>query len=422
MKRCKPTRLETDMKQETKKIGALRLSGLMIGPILGSGIFLLPPIAYEKMGNHSIWAWLLVMGLGGLFAFIFAKLTIEYPGDGGMTIAIEKVLGRPFKIYASLLMITAVSFGPAAVMLTAAKYLKGTGQIGEMGITSIAIGLVVLSFLLLGKELKVISTLSLVASILIGVILTLSSLMTIVKGGVHIGGLQTLPLGQLGGTAMLLFWAIIGWEIVGNYALAVKSLKKTLPLATGISLAAVTLIYLVVALAVQSADFSTGRGLAVLLDPLFGVRSEWVLAILITALCLSTYLLIVGALARLVLDLAREGVLPKVFNHVNKNTVPMRAVSYFTFAHILVLFLSQLGIIDLEIIVGIANGFFLANALIGLIASYSILKDLPFKIGAVVLSIGLIILLLYSNPLIWVVLLIEGLATLFISRHNEIIR
>lgn len=100
----------------------------------------------------------------------------------------------------------------------------------------------------------------------------------------------------------------------------------------------------------------------------------------------------------------------------------MRAVSYFSFAHILVLFLSQLGIIDLEIIVGIANGFFLANALIGLIASYSILKDLPFKIGAVVLSIGLIILLLYSNPLIWVVLLIEGLATLFISRHNEIIR
>lgn len=421
MKRCKPIGLETQMKDETKKIGALRLSGLMIGPILGSGIILLPPIAYEKMGSHSIWAWLLVMGLGGIFASIFAKLTIEYPGDGGMTLAIEKVLGRPFKIYASLLMITAVSFGPAAVMLTASKYLKGTGQMGELGVTSIAIGLVVLCFLLLGRELKVISTLSLAASVLIGAILTLSSLMTIKRGGVHIGGLQSLPLNQLGGTAMLLFWAIIGWEIVGNYALQVKSLKKTLPLATGISLAAVTFIYLVVALAVQSADFSTGRGLAVLLDPLFGHWSEWVLAVLITALCLSTYLLIVGALARLVLDLSRDGVLPKVFRATNGNAVPMRAVAYFTFAHILVLFLSQLGIIDLEIIVGIANGFFLANALLGLIASYSILKEIPFKIGAVVLSIGLVILLLYSNPLIWMILLIEGLVTLFISRHNRIV-
>ncbi len=36
-----------------KKLNTLTLSGLIIGPILGSGIVLLPPLAYEMMGHNQ---------------------------------------------------------------------------------------------------------------------------------------------------------------------------------------------------------------------------------------------------------------------------------------------------------------------------------------------------------------------------------
>ncbi|WP_280938050.1 hypothetical protein [Sulfurospirillum multivorans] len=37
-----------------KQLNTVTLTGLMIGPILGSGIILLPPIVYDLTGNLSI--------------------------------------------------------------------------------------------------------------------------------------------------------------------------------------------------------------------------------------------------------------------------------------------------------------------------------------------------------------------------------
>lgn len=82
------------------KIGAFQLSGLMIGPILGSGIIILPPLAFNALGDASIWSWVVIMTLGALFAIMFSKIAVIYPGEGGMTIAVDQVFGKKMKIYA----------------------------------------------------------------------------------------------------------------------------------------------------------------------------------------------------------------------------------------------------------------------------------------------------------------------------------
>jgi amino acid transporter len=338
---------------------------------------------------------------------IFSKLTVAHPGDGGMTVAIEKVLGRRFKILASLLMMTAVSFGPTAVMLTAANYLGKLKLFQGISVNHIAMALVLACLLLLMKELKFISTLSLVTSVVIGLVLFMSSVVSLTQNGVQISPLSIGEWMPLGKTVMLLFWAIIGWEIVGNYAMQVKDLKKTIPRATALSLVAVTIIYLIIALAVQSFPYTKGLSLVDVLMPVFGQFSEIVLALLITGLCVSTYLLIVGALARLVYDLSQDGFLPKFLAYKNKNEVPFRGVLYFSMAHLLVLTLVSANVLSLEVIVTIANGFFLANALIGLVASYGVVDGWLFKIGAAVLMISLIVLILFSNPWIWLALVLE---------------
>ena len=71
-----------------KKIGTLLLSGLVTGSMLGSGIIILPPLAYKELGAYSIFAWLALMSLAALYAGIFTKLNINF--SGGLSTAVEK--------------------------------------------------------------------------------------------------------------------------------------------------------------------------------------------------------------------------------------------------------------------------------------------------------------------------------------------
>lgn len=396
--------------KETHKLGPLLLSGLMIGPILGSGVVLLPPLAVDALGSKAWLAWLIIMALGAIFAYIFSALTVMYPGEGGMTLAVEKVLGTKAQLMSALFMLAAVSFGPAAVMLTAAGYLRpwlagfintqssGLSQ-GQLEIVLAGV-LVIVAHVLLRRRIKILSTLSLVLSAAIGLILTLSAAIWLWRHGIQLDMPSVGDIASFGKTTMLLFWAIIGWEIVGNYALSVRDLKKTVPRATHISLIAVTLIYLSIALAVQSSPGEGFERLLAVIQDSFGAYATTILAILVLGLCLSTYLLIVGAIIRLTKDLSERGWLPSVFKTL-KGETPIAGLYWYSSSHLLVLLLVFSGLLKLEWLVGMANGFFLANALLGVVAASQVLKSNWLKIGSYVLMICLVLLLLFSSPLSW---------------------
>lgn len=396
--------------KESHKLGPLLLSGLMIGPILGSGVVLLPPLAVDALGTKSWLSWIIIMGLGAIFAYIFSALTVMYPGEGGMTLAVEKVLGIKAQLMSALFMLSAVSFGPAAVMLTAAGYLrpwlaevfnlqqKGFSQ-GQVEIVIAGI-LIVIAHLLLRRRIKILSTISLVLSAAIGIILTLSAVIWLLRHGLILEMPDLADAMSFGKTTMLLFWAIIGWEIVGNYALTVKDLEKTVPRATHISLIAVTLIYLSIALAVQSSPGVGFERLLTVIKDSFGGYATMILAVLVLGLCLSTYLLIVGAIIRLMKDLAERGWLPSLFKRQSGET-PIVGLYWYSGSHLIVLGLVFWGILKLEWLVGMANGFFLANALLGVIAASQVIKVKWLVFGSYVLMFCLAVLLLFSSPLSW---------------------
>ena len=401
------------------KIGSLRLCGLMIGPILGSGIILLPPIAYKNLGNSSIWAWIAIMFLGALFAIMFSKLAILYPGDGGMTIAVEKVFGGKLKLYSSFLLISAVSFGPSAVLLTAANYLNKISSLEFLHTSLISIGLLIICLLLLLKDIKFISTVSLLISSVIVLVLAISSISILANSQVIITPIQDIEIISTGKAVLLLFWAIIGWEIIGNYSEQVKNLNRTLPQATTISLVVITVSYILLALAIQAFPNTDNLSLIHILTPLFGNFSTVLLALLVTGLCICTYLLIVGAVGRLVSSLATEGFLFPIFKRKNNNNIPVYAILYFIMVHTVILVLAYFDVIDIESIVSIANGFFLANALIGVIASIIIVDHIFFKVSGSLLALGLIAILLFSSIQIFVALAVIFIFSFFLYKKVE---
>ncbi|MCH4886525.1 APC family permease [Acidaminobacter sp. JC074] len=402
-----------------KKIGPLLLSGLMIGPILGSGIVLLPPIAYKMLGDWSLIAWIFIMFLGALFALCFSKLSILLPGDGGMTLAIDQVMGPKWKLYASFLMISAVSVGPTAVMLTAGEYLNQLGFLSNISQPIIAMVLIVVSFFVLLRDLKVMSTISFIVSTCITLILLLSSVATIATNGIHFNS-EPVTVMSFGKTSLLLFWAIIGWEIVGNYSGQVKDVKTTVKRATIISIIVITLTYILIALSFNSIG-NEGMTLTQILYPVFKTFSPSILAILVTGLCMSTYILIVGALSRLVSSIATEGYLPKLLMARNKHNIPTTPTYYFIIMHLIILTLNQLHLIDIESVVSFANGFFVLNAIIGLVSVYKISGDVFLKGASILLIIGLSILLIFSSLTSIILMLIVYLIALFLYRSKSLI-
>lgn len=63
---------------ESKKLGPFLLSGLIIGPILGSGIIILPPLVHQTAGDYALVAWMIMMVMSFLFAFLFGNLVFFF--------------------------------------------------------------------------------------------------------------------------------------------------------------------------------------------------------------------------------------------------------------------------------------------------------------------------------------------------------
>lgn len=375
-----------------KQLNTWTLSGLMIGPILGSGIIFLPALAFKALGQFAIWSWVIMMLLGGLFAYVFAKMSILATGNNGMSEIIGQVLGERFSQLASNYLTIAVCFGPVAVILTASGFIH---DFLPYPISTIIISyiLLLLCMLIISLGITAVGRLLLVVSTLTAILLVSSSIGVIIS----VDQLQLPkglpPIKDFGSTLLLIFWSIIGWEIIGNYIEDVKNPDKTIMRAMKVSLIAIVIIYLVTTFALQNYYIEPSEvvQLQVLLIPLFGTRAPVIFSLLATCLCICTILMFVGAVSRQMISRAKEGQLPAFFSRNFSSLIAL------TLVHTLVLAGVAMHIINLEWIVGIANTFFICNALLGLLTSWIYMQGFWIRCAIAILIIILILLLFFSS-------------------------
>lgn len=395
-----------------KTLGPLLLSGMMIGPILGSGIIILPPLAYGVAGDWAIFAWALMAVAGFFFAFTFARLSILHPGSGGVTTAIAMAFGPATKRLTSLYLIGAVFFGPVAVMLTAADYLFPDRSTAPL----LALPMLLACSWLLQRKIDSIGKVSLVVSSLAAAILVAGGTTTLLFHHKPAMDLTPFAAGDFGYTLLLLFWSIVGWEVVGNYSGEVRDPQKTITRAVGFSAAVVTVVSLVVGAAIQFADPAlTGGGklqVSAIIAPLFAGYSKPVMALLTLSLCTATYLLFVGAVARLIGSMAKEKYLPGILGATNRCGAPVGAIALLTAIHLAVLGAAAFGIVDTEILVALADGFFIANAFIGIAAAGKLFPGRLQRTCTLLLGLFFIIIFLHSHILVILLILAMAAGTL----------
>lgn len=319
------------MNQANKNLNTFTLSGLIIGPILGSGIILLPPLLYNMIGNYSLIIWAVILTLGFIFALIFSKLAIIYPGDGGVSLATKEALGKKYQLLTSFYLISAVFFGPVAVLLIAAQFIKPFFP--NESIVNLGFYIYIITYILLLLKIDFIGKLMLFVNSAITLIFFISSINILLNTTNFTFVIPSLELSQIGYSFILAFWAIVGWEVIGNYSN--ESFK---------------LIWLI--------------------DSLFKSYSNIVISTISLVLCIGTLILFVGGVARLISSL-------KLTTYTSKhlsNKTPIGALNLLSMIYILTLILVYFEILTLDNLVAFADGFFIANAIIGLITAIVLFK------------------------------------------------
>ncbi len=397
-----------------KKLGPLLLSGLMIGPILGSGIIILPPLVYQVAGNWALPAWVLIVALSFFFAVIFGRLSILFPGDAGVARAIEEAFGNRVKKLTSFYLIGAVLFGPVAVLLTAAKYLRPICNLPE---PLLALPILLICTGLLLRQVTSIGRISFILSTAIA--------LTLFVGGADILLFYRQPSTplppfsglQFGHGLLLLFWTMVGWEVVGNYSGDVRDPEITIPRAVIFSVCIMAAVSLTVAAAVQMISPAMVQGGSVtitdLIRPLFGGSSDSIMAVLVASLCITSYLLFTGGVARLASSLAGEGYLPIILARKSSTGAPITAILVLALFHLAVLTAVSFRITNIEQLVALADGFFIANALIGILSAIRLLESRILRVAARLLALIFTGILLNGGAVVIAIIVVMAVGFLF---------
>lgn len=392
-----------------KKLNTFTLSGLIIGPILGSGVILLPPLIYNMVGNYSLFVWLTILVLGFAFALIFGKLAILFPGEAGVSLATREAMGKKYQQLTAFYLILAVFFGPVAVLLIAGDFIQS--YFPNTDLVFLAFGIYVITYALLLVKIDFLGKIMLVVSSTVAIIFLVSSIYILVQTETFSFVLPQIDVEKIGYSFLLIFWSIVGWEVIGNYSNEVKD-SETLKKAVVFSAVSVSIIYALISLAVCFGEFPLKDvepfKLVWLLEPIFGVYANIILVTMSLILCIGTLILFVGGVARLIFALSekKSNFITKKTSINFKNGTPIGALNALSFIYMITLYLVYIEFLSLDNLVAFADGFFIANAIIGLVTAIMLFEKSFLRYSAFVLAFLFTCILLFSSIYILITIVV----------------
>ena len=357
--------------------------------------------------NYSLFVWFSILVLGFAFALIFGKLAILFPGEAGVSLATKEAMGKKYQHLTAFYLILAVFFGPVAVLLIAADFIQS--YFPETNLVFLAFGIYVVTYALLLVKIDFLGKIMLIVSSTVAIIFLISSIYILYQTETFSFVLPKLDVEKLGYSFLLIFWSIVGWEVIGNYSNDVKD-SKTIKRAVVFSAVSVSIIYFLISLAVCFADFPLKNiepfRLVWLIEPLFGSYSNSILAIVSLILCIGTLILFVGGVSRLIFALSdkKSNFVTKKTAISLKNGTPIGALNALSFIYMITLYLVYIEFLSLDNLVAFADGFFISNALIGLVTAIVLFENSLLRYSAFVLAFLFTCILLFSNTYILIVI------------------
>ena len=349
--------------------------GLAITMVVGSGLLILPGLAYLQAGGAAVYAWLISAVVSIPLLMVFAKLGAELPGAAGIAGFMQSAFSRRSGAATEILILGTIP-GGAALAITGGKYISALFNGGQI--------LVVLGtfFILLiggivnycGAKLsgKVQQILAAVLIVMLLVVAAISLFFGDTSRGEGIA-----PVSQVQDalpTVGLVFFAFVGWELMSFTTEEFKNPKRDFPLMIAFSFVIVVALYLLVGTALQFvlpvAHPDLARApIAGMLAAVMGVAAGKTVSLLGVLIAMANFISVVWAFSRLTFASAREGLLPAALARVDTGSrVPRNAVgaSVSAFAAASILYFA--GIASQEILFELAGISFFMSYILAVVA------------------------------------------------------
>lgn len=390
-----------------KSITWVQGSALTIGAVLGAGILVLPAITASMAGPASLISWI-AMGLLSIpMAIVISLMSSQFPDSGGMATYVRQAFGNTASRITGILMLTAMPFGMPVTALIGAHYLGTVFNWTSAGIHVAAAVLLFTAILLnyRGIELSGHTQILVVSFILFILTFTVWSALPNVQLAAFT---PFLPHGfvPVGEAMSILFFAFIGWEMIGNLAEEFKNPLKDIPLSLGVSILLVNTLYLAVAfVTVGTGVYNSATPLTsmiTLVEYRWGSIAGLIVAFLGFIVCYCPVHTFIAGFSRLVYAQARDGHFPEVFAQLHARFhTPHIALLAFVPLYISILLLSYILSWDLKPLINIPCANFLTVYILGMLASGHILRNRLGKICAWFSALLSFVIFLFSG---WFVL------------------
>lgn len=347
--------------------------GLALTIVVGSGLFILPGLAYQEAGGASIYAWLLCLMLAIPLLIIFAQLGAKWPSAGGIAGFLQQAFSRRFAAASEILLIGTFGLGIPAIALTGGHYAAALLRNEALALPA-ALALLLVAGAVNWRGAEVSGNIQRgLAFVLCGVLFVVAAL-ALGFADRTAGVAFAAPLAVDSWRSALpvvglVFFAFTGWEMLSFTAEEYRNPRRDFPLAVGISFIIVAALYLLVAAAVQLTlpqnDPQTAAApLAALLENVIGAAGGVFVSAAAIVIILANLIGAVWAASRLVFSSAREGLLPGFAARLDTRRTPRMAVALITGVFIAVLGIHALGWLKLDAMLRLAGqNFFLLYAL-----------------------------------------------------------
>ncbi|MDP5226289.1 MULTISPECIES: amino acid permease [Arthrobacter] len=336
-----------------RRLGTFQLMMFGVGATVGTGIFFVLNEAVPTAGPAVILSFILAAITAGLSALCYAELAASIPVSGSSYSYIYHSLGEGVAAIVGGCVVLEYGIATSAVAVgwsgyfnellhnlfgfelpteLSVTFLAGPDGAATGGIVNLpAVLLVVLCMLLLIRGASESATVNaIMVCIKLGVLLLFVAIGFTAFNADHFSNFFGMGAAGVSGAAGTIFFSFIGLDAVSTASEEAKNPQKSIPRAIIGALVIVTAVYILVALAGLAAKpvswFSEpgngDAGLAKILQevtgtPLWGT----VLAAGAVISVFSVTLVLLYGQTRILFSVARDGLLPKRFLHVNQKTM-----------------------------------------------------------------------------------------------------
>ncbi len=317
-----------------RTVGPLGGTAVAVSVVVGSGLLVLPGVAYSRHGAAALYAWILDGAIVLPLLAVFVWLGRRYPGAGGVAGYVRNAFGPRAGTATTIIALGTVVPGLSTVAAAGgyhAEELIGSNRVvavlGTVGLLAAAV-IVNLLGVSVSTRAQVIAAAVFVAAIAAAAI---GALIVADPGGrAVVAGPAQMPMAlpALGSV----FQAFTGWEMVSCTTGEYRNARKDFPIVVWGSYALVLVLYLLVGFSVQLALSPHTAGvatapIAMLADVAAGPVGRILFSTIGLVLVFANLVGAVWALSRLIYASARSTLLPARLTEISpRRGVPSAAV------------------------------------------------------------------------------------------------